>query len=1829
MTSSHTSHQSLKWTRPLIDELCKEIQQILEQWADEDADRSEIDLDQAADAGRKIAGSMSVLQYESGETLGECMAQVVEALNRGDIDKDQEEAAVTSVLEATATLPDYLDYLESTYRDAPLVLIGTINALRGYLGQAPLDEGDFFNPPVESVPLPEGEAISTRPEDIRREYQHALRGFLVDKTNREALDTLQSIGLKIRDQAEFPDSVRRTGWTAAGLVAALQSEQVESSSDTARLFARLDVILKQLGESQDVDEAANQLSRDFLFDLADAGPGEGLSGELFEAFSLADHATGHGDQTQVFLAGQNRALFTAVTQAAREDLAQIKETLGSQLEGALAPDVLEQQTQLLESVGESLSMLGLENLARRIKAQAGHLADLSADPDDPALLAVARELLVVESQLEDSFSPGSFDDSEEDEDELSATLLPPSEQRRVLRQLLIESLEDLTHAKSLLDALNRGKADADAAREAHDALDRISSALFMAELDDGARLVEGARLMVFDNLVDRQGDVEQSLLETLAEALTVAELYLESMSELDTKGREHFDTARSNLDRLGYWPDEVVSGIESGAEAATPDRVDSEAPLADELPAEDTEVDEPAEDFEAAIDIDEGESGTIESSAPVSGPDSDIGDDFDDFDIVEIFLEEFDQELESLDEMLSSWRASPNDSETQVTIRRSFHSLKGSGRMAGASEIGEYAWEFENLMNQILEERVKPDDDLINLVTEGVRALPSMRARLSGEGEQTLDETACVKLAKRARAAAEGKSTEPETEAESATTAPETEGMDPTLVGLMIKELSENLETLDKWLAEAEENGLPGIIDDPLVRAVHTMKGTMRLAPIRNESETAQIFEQYLEELAHASAPPTESGYRAIEQCGRIFHLRLDRLQGTPVDDDEFDTTQLGEELRNLHNQAHRDRDRDTSQDYDPAREQADEPLFSSEADSTSPFEGADTDFFGLDENGEDSQEPESAEQKAAPGTDEPDDVDDLGDEDKDELDEDLRGLTHFSQTETPEEQAEPSQTEQVSDEASPESESDAELEANTQLDSLDQSDQELPSAEPSDQAEDTPEPEVSETDFYADLNEDLLEAFLEEAQEVLEHADDSLQQWRESPNDKAMITGLQRDLHTIKGSSRMVGLDKIGGVAHVMEELLEGIAAGIKKPSPEHIDALEAGCDHLHAMVDAVLKREPMPAKAVEQLLGEGAEADEPVATEEIVELAEEVTDTEAEESTQISRTENLRVPMDLVDDLVNYAGEISIFRSRLEEQVTVFRVNVAEIDETVIRLRDQLRKLEIETEAQILARYEREHGPTDETFDPLELDRYSTIQQLSRGLGESVSDLTSLTSILDDATRQSETLLMQQSRVNTELQEGLMQARMVAFNTLLPRLRRVVRNAARELGKKAELAVSIEGEGELDRSVLDRITAPIEHLLRNAISHGIEMPEARRNSNKPETGHISIDVSREATELVIRVNDDGGGLNLDAIRKRGLEQGLITEGETDEATIAQLIFRPGFSTAKQVSQLAGRGIGMDVVANEVRQIGGNVGAQTDAGKGTRFTIRIPLSLTVMQAIMVRVAERQFAIPLQAVRGVTRMLSAEWQRQINSEEPHQEYAGENYPLLELEPQLGFDAEDLPEGTLSLLMIEAGEHRAALRVSELQGHREIVIKPVGPQISSITGILGGTVTGDGQVVPILDMGPLIRQAFDRELLPGHEFAHEYSEEIKRTPLVMVVDDSITMRRVTARVLEHRGLEVMTARDGLDAVETMFDRVPDLMLLDIEMPRMDGYELATHVRNDPRLKDIPMIMITSRSGEKHRQHAKELGVNGYLTKPYQEADLIEHVFEHLKMPVPQG
>ncbi|QOW21616.1 Hpt domain-containing protein [Lysobacter avium] len=828
-----------------------------------------------------------------------------------------------------------------------------------------------------------------------------------------------------------------------------------------------------------------------------------------------------------------------------------------------------------------------------------------------------------------------------------------------------------------------------------------------------------------------------------------------------------------------------------------------------------------------------------------------------------------------------------------------------------------------------------------------------------------------------------------------------------------------------------------------------------------------------------------------------------------------------------------------------------------------------------------------------------------------------------------------------------------------------------------------------------SDLDPELIDIFVEEGSDLLDHSDSLLAQLRESPGDDELLVGLQRDLHTLKGGARMCGIMEVGELGHVMESLLEAVVGQQSELGGDGVPLLERGFDRLHAMLTRVGDRRAiaMPAALVNEFearaRGESVVAEAGFSTTEAEPVvapwtsgpigaqpvdgpgADVAEDSEAQpeiaqapqvpepseepaapaEVTQFVHKTNIlgplsapivehqddddeigirapqeqvRIRADLLDRLVNYAGEVAIYRARLEQQLGAFRGAIGEMAATNERMRDQLRRLEMETEAQIVARYQREGEDAEQTFDPLELDRFSNLQQLSRGLSESAADQSSLQVTLDDLTRQYETLLLQQSRVSSDLQEGLMRTRMVPFDGLLPRLRRVIRQASGELDK--QVALKLDGaQGELDRNVLERMTAPLEHMLRNAIAHGVETPEQRRNAGKPEEGTVRIAIRREGSEVVLEVSDDGRGLDSAAIRRRAEERGLVApDAVMSDFALHSLILQAGFSTADSVSRLAGRGVGMDVVASEVRQLGGSLDIQSRPGQGTTFVLRLPQTLAVTQAVFVKIGETTFAVPIASVRGVGRIAREELvDEQGQPREASYRYGGDDYTVHDLGQLVG-QAPAVAEGQIQMpvLLIRSGDLHAAVTVDQVIGNREIVVKPVGPQVGSMPGIFGATIMGDGRVVVILDVAPLVRRMIS---MPASMIAAPApTVESRPVPLVMVVDDSVTMRKVTGRILERHNFEVATARDGQDALERMADMVPDLMLLDIEMPRMDGYELATRMKGDARLRDVPIVMITSRTGDKHRQRAMEIGVDRYLGKPYQEPELMRNVYELLAL-----
>jgi chemosensory pili system protein ChpA (sensor histidine kinase/response regulator) len=760
------------------------------------------------------------------------------------------------------------------------------------------------------------------------------------------------------------------------------------------------------------------------------------------------------------------------------------------------------------------------------------------------------------------------------------------------------------------------------------------------------------------------------------------------------------------------------------------------------------------------------------------------------------------------------------------------------------------------------------------------------------------------------------------------------------------------------------------------------------------------------------------------------------------------------------------------------------------------------------------------------------------------------------------------------------------------------------------------------------EVDDELVQVFTGEAVELTEQLEQALQRWQQQPADRTAAQDMLRALHTLKGGARVSGMVAMGDAAHALESQLaaQEDAASIDATALTSIATAVAG---LRALTDA-LERAPQRAVTVDDAMAASTEADPAAASEAAAAGAWDPElfwrPSQDGDALVAMRRETARVPVEALDAMLNEAGEISIYRSRLEEHNAAIQAQLDEMAQAIQRVREQLRQLQAETDAQIAARGLNQTEGADRyagEFDPLEMDRYTRMQELSRTLNESVGDLAAVHASMDELSSEAVTILLQQGRINTDVQQGLMRTLMVPFSRQAARLQRVVHQTALENGKRAE--VQFSGiEAELDRNVLERMTAPLEHLLRNAVVHGIEMPDARSYAGKPAAGQISVKLWREGTQLFIELRDDGRGLDFQAIRETAIRRGMMpADAEIGDEEAAQFIFVPGFSTARQLTQDAGRGVGMDVVAAEVKQLGGTLELASEIGKGARFLVRLPLTLALSQTLLVAVGGEQYAVPLPSIEGIARLSREQLDSYYQENGPTFRYGEHDYRVHYLGSLVGVarDPASEPKMLNAILVrlpegLGTGERRVAMVVDALIGNREIVSKTVGPQVSVIPGINGATILADGRVVLILDVVTLTQDRTRRALRSLAVGEATKVAAAKLGDLVMVIDDSITIRRVTERLLLKNGYRVVMAKDGLDAMAQLQTESPTAILLDIEMPRADGFEVAAFVRNTERIAATPIIMITSRSGDKHRERARALGVNRYLIKPFLEEQLLE-------------
>jgi chemosensory pili system protein ChpA (sensor histidine kinase/response regulator) len=1761
-------------------------------------------LEKCADQLHSAHGVLRLVEVYGAALLAEEMEHVTRYLLSSDNDQKRQVDGLDALMRAMVQLPTYLERVLSGGRDLALVLLPLLNDLRSVRGSPLLSEGTLLllnlksDQPAQPQSQRQGEqAISVVQwaRRLRPRFQIGLLGYIRGERPVQNLEILAKVAEKLEQVAET-QPVFQLWWVVGAILEAVRANGLEGSATLKRLLGQADRQIKTLyevGEARYCEDPPVDLLNNLLYYVARASTAGGRIAAVRASFKLSellpvDDSIEHERES---LSAPSVKLMRTVAAAIKEDLSKVKDVLDIFVRrGGGRSDELAPQLELLKKISDTLGVLGLGELRQRIQEEISELTGIVGDGKTPAeesLIKVAGVLLSVEDSLDDQLvrlilptaSAAQAADLPGDND---------LEFRLVSEAVLRECIVNLARIKEAVSIAVQKPGDfpPQGLDNVPQLLRGITAGLLMLGKGRAVELMDAIGVQV-RKLIEPGAPAPDALrLERVADAIVSIEYYMETLQSGRNDPWYMLDNAEMCIKTLADEATSRVPSIEIAAdEAAKTIKLDPVATIALERTHREHAATNPL------IAVPEPE--------PV------------DPQFVELFIEEAKEEIASIQSSFPQWDQNPMDLESLALMRRSFHTLKGSGRMVGARSMAEFGWSIENLLNRIIDKTLSRTPGMMALLRTSVAALPQLVEQLE-TGRQS--PAPIEALMARAFAYADGR----ETDQGTVTMTPEDRGssisllvpaaaaeptvaapppMDPMLHDIYSKETSSHLTEIREYLRKRTGQPAPHDLPEPVYRAIHTLSGSSKMAEARHGIRITEPLNKIMRKVFDSGRGLSDNGLATLDDAVRAIDNVVSHIN---------ESTAFFSEQPSLLTRLH---DIETEIDAAIAREAIDTgtsavvPALTAETAATAAAP-SETVAVAPEEPAAMPEEVAAtagvlsdtvaavpATDAAVPGEHAP----------AEDFDHEIANIYSEEATELLE-AAEISLTAWNRDRKDKERVAELQRQLHTLKGGA----------------------RMAGISAMGDLSHELETLVIQidggsvrgddHAHTVMQASLDELARMRDLvsngnlPGDAAALIAQIRDL---TNPSRPAAAAAPPGPAAV--------------PAPASTAASPTAAPPMRAPPEDAVSEDSVPASISVFVVAAPAAAHRPAAPPESAPVAvseESATSLElssapvlpGRESAPAERVEMARVDADLLDTMLNNAGEVSIFRARLDQQVNSIDFNLAELARTVTRLKEQLRGLEIETEAQVLNRHQDEE-PRRHDFDPLELDRYSSLQQYSRALAETSGDVASIQGLLETLTREAQNLLTQQSRIITELQNSLMRTRMVPFQRHVQRLTRLVRQAANDTGKRAELVVQ-GAAAELDRQMLERMVPPLEHMLRNAVVHGIEATERRTALGKPDVGRISISLERDGAEVVIVVADDGAGINVKLIREKAIALGLTDSQAklTDEEAV-QLILEPGFSTAGHVTQAAGRGVGMDVVATEVKKLGGGLFIDTTTGMGSRFTIRLPFTLAISQALIVRVAEEAYALPLATVEGVVRLPRNIVARHLGKDAPLFEYGGQKYRFQQLGSFVGLGPTRIPESevSISVVLIRAGEHSTALVTDELIGSREIVVKSLGPQISGIRGIAGATILGDGRIVIILDMGSLVRSEWRAR--PTETVVLDQRD---RRTFALVVDDSITVRRVTQRLLERNGMRVLTAKDGVDAVSLLQDHLPDIILLDIEMPRMDGYEVAAHVRNDPRLKDVPIVMITSRVSEKHRARAIELGVDDYLGKPYQESQLLDAI-----------
>ncbi len=1854
---------ALGWVRKAIDDYLSDIRTQLNRYQD---DYDDALIENIKEQLITINGVLTMVEHFGAAMLSEEMVGLCDFLIAEE--RKKKDAPLEVLLRSVLQLPDYIERIQSGLTDLPLVILPLLNDIRAIQNKDLFSEKLLFLPKLSNDIEADLNSISANDvkraqiyaKKIRPVFLFSLLNLIKEKDIDEQFSRLEKIAIVMEERSK--SSELSQFWVIfSALIESISRADLEIGVSIKMLLGKVDGVIRSLikdGEIAYIKQRPVDLIKNLLYYIAQPECNGPKTQAVKTAYQLEQYLPNESEREDIInsINGPNKALLDIVGESVKNDIEIVKSTLEVYVNGDLA-DVsrLAKVPEELHIISDTLGMVGMGAQREIIESKRlliQSILDGEHQANQNELLLIAHDLLLVEDGLDNinKIQAAQQNESEINQDDfefdsvLLAVVSAALDDFQKIKTSILDYIKDNSKTENLalcVSLLNESKGAMDLLGQpiVSDVMERLSQYIDNAD----KQFLSAERLDLFSDVIISIEFFLEALGEKREDVQTIAE-HAESVlhTMLTHVDLETESNVTENAGQLadGEDSDDLTN--------------DSTKSVVDVISKNLDEIHEVLEPVDTVLE-------TLSDTqiklypklnhikvTPVEA-DKTVLTEGSDPDILEIYIEEAEEESANIKNNLRLWKNDLENENLLTTIRRSFHTIKGSGRLVGALVIGEFAWDFEELLNRLLAHTIKVTPDIVQCLTYSAEALPELIEQIKSGTEPAHDASYLRGIAQTlatydaAETLLEIENNNKPDEASAVTSNEEGEALlllpEDNIETASLAAISSDLEEIKLELepdvlpvdSEGSDAGLgdkEGLIIEPDTHGIadgtvlaENSDSSLKMDKSIEQNKVSDIPLESIDEPTLDNPASVDVGLDVAGENPPDPFVETDSAKNPDIEQEGVGAPKSSESQEPLIDSElfaiyHQEVQTHISQIFSFL----DDLTIDEEFDPTPIYRALHT------VNGASKTARILSVGKFATAMEKP--LRDIEEEQKVVFDHEvhqlyMQGTTQLSMMIDELEGAidEPTYSLELYDEFT-------ELCLNCSKKD-EQNVDSAPDILSGSELADIPQ-EYDDTDY------ELLEIFLEEANDILNDSDQALFKWKteiienKETDSINTIMEMQRYLHTLKGGARMANFNSIADLSHEMESLFIDVLDNYVEINIELMDVLNDCFDLLADLVEKAGNKEPLPkidtALHTLMTIRKGNAADvmsDDMDSSDVEMNTETVNDTFTLDDTQKSK-DIIRVRSDLLDNLVNSAGEVSIYRSRMQQQVSFVNNNLSELDQTIARLKHQLRDLEAETDAQI--RYShKDNDKNDANYDPLEMDRYTKMQELSKSLSESVEDLSSLKQLMGEQLKGSETLLLQQSRISGDLQDGLIRSRMVKFSGLVSRLRRIVRQASADLGKKVELEV-IGDENEIDNKVLDRMLSPLEHLLRNAVAHGIETPLERSNQGKPETGKITIEIRRESADIVIIISDDGSGIDKDKVRRRALQLGIIEDlSKVQDQDLIQLILEPGFSTEDKVTQISGRGVGMDVVDTEIKQLGGTLSIESKVGEGTRFKASLPFTLSVNQAILVEVGEESYAIPLNNIEGISRLDSAQLNRLYDEDNPSVDYAGNQYelhylaPLLDIKKRLRLNDSDEKQ---PIILTRAGDIRLALHVDNIVGNREIVVKSLGKQLSQVKSLSGASILGDGRIVFILDISGLVKHGINTQSEVPEQNTLDEQQHVE-LPTVMVVDDSITMRRVAQKLLGRNNFEVITAKDGIDALSQLGDVMPDIMLLDIEMPRMDGFELATHMKKDNELHNIPIIMVTSRTGDKHRKHAKDIGVDRYMGKPYQEAELLQNINQLLE------